>query len=298
LEELDLNIFPDIPKSTWEDLARKQLKGQDPISALGWKSDTHLELNPYYDQSDTEALNYLSDFFEASKIIEWKLYEQVDVINSPTANQVILEALKGGCDGVILDISNEVQFGELLQNVLTDICDLNVRTDLSLENVPDYLNGFLITKNNSNAIVSSNESQVDSIVELLTKLSDEKYILRTASIDFFLEIASLRALRFLLFEELNTDPWSIDIHTHIPLHEKEDQQWFFNSTAGLASVLGGSSSISFSSAKGNVRTSRNVGNIIREESGIKQYTDQCGGSYYIESLTHKIIQRCKEIIKN
>ena len=58
--------------------------------------------------------------------------------------------------------------------------------------------------------------------------------------------------------------------------------------------MGGSHSVDFSTASGDTRISRNTGNLIREESGINTYSDQCGGSYYVETLTDKIIKKVTE----
>ena len=38
------------------------------------------------------------------------------------------------------------------------------------------------------------------------------------------------------------------------------------------------------------RITRNVGNLIREESKITEYQDQCGGAYLVEVLTDQIIK--------
>jgi methylmalonyl-CoA mutase N-terminal domain/subunit len=107
-----------------------------------------------------------------------------------------------------------------------------------------------------------------------------------------MEIATLRALKFLLKKSGH-----IHIHTHIPKHASDEHQWFLNTTAGLASILGGSHSIDFSTAIGDPRISRNTGNLIREESGIEEYSDQCGGSYYIEVLTDRIVKKVEEKLK-
>ncbi len=294
MKEIGLDIFPNVSKDDWIGLAKKQLKGDDPLQALSWVSESQIQLNSYYDQSDIEGLSSQVEFFRSLKPFSWKLYENVIVTDEASANKEAIESLTGGCDGIVFDVNEEIAFQILLENVLIDICDVSIRSSSELTKIPDDLNGFILSSNNSNAISSKQENQVTAIAEMLDSISDEQHILRNASTDFFLEIASIRALRFLLHERFGEVSNQIQIHTSIYPHENENQQWFVNSTAGLASILGGTNSISFHTSKGSSRISRNVGNIIREECGISQYQDQCGGSFYVEVLTNKIILECKK----
>ncbi len=297
LKELNLNIFPEVSKEDWIHLAKEQLKGDDPIQALSWLSDSHLEMNSYYDQTDLEGLSGQIDFFQSIEPFNWKLYESVEVDDAKSANKQALEALSGGCDGVIFSIKDKIDFNALLSNILVDICDVSFHASSQLEDLGD-LSGYIISDDRSTAITSVDQkNQVGSITSIIKTISDEMHILRNSSPDFFLEIASLRALRFLLFDHFGEQSNQIQIHTTLLPHPDENQQWFVNSTAGLASILGGSTSINFHTAIGSTRTSRNVGNIIREECGIRQYSDQCGGSFFVEALTNRIIQACKSDLK-
>lgn len=298
LKEINLKDFPSVSKEEWRVLAKNQLKGEDP-AALSWDIDNGLSADPYYDSSDLEGLDYLQNFFKGFSPFKWKLYEEILVGDEITANEEALEALQGGCDGVIFNLIGQADSKILLKNVLSEICDISIRsTKQSLENdlsLSSSQAGFVYSNATKTALsIEENETQVGAIVKALQTIDAESHILRVASQDFFLEIASIRALRFLLSEIIGKDPWTIRIHTKVPLHPENDHQWFLNSTAGLASILGGTSSVNFTTAQGNSRISRNVGNIIREESGISTYTDQCGGSYFVDRLTHNIIQECKK----
>ena len=298
MKELDLNIFPQVSKEDWIDLAKKQLKGADPIEELSWLSDGHLKVDPYYDQSDIENLSSQIDFFKSIKPFCWKLYEQVAVSEEGEANRSAIQALTGGCDGVVFIATSSLEYELLLTDIQPAICDVSLQTPLALDVVPDALSGYVLSGSKSTAVLSKNsESQIDCISAILKQLTTEQHILRTSSCDFFLEVSAIRALRFLLKDYLGKDPEEVQIHTTVPLNDDENYQWFLNSSAGLASILGGTSSISFSTAKGVSRTSRNVGNIMREECGISEYNDKCGGAYYVEVLTHKIVEACRDRLK-
>lgn len=288
MEDLDLSIFPKVGKQRWIELAKSQLKGLDPAEKLGWTNTDATQLQAYYDASDTKELTYLKDFFQNITHHAWKLYERVKVNSESSANKDAIEALMGGCDGIIFDLAS-CKFSErLLEDIDTTICDISIINAGKKPTLPD---GYTYRMTDSNSVFKNQGINSDQIVASINQVSNEKYLHRIANTDFFLEIATVRALRYLLDER---GMGRIHIHTQIPVHNSEDHQWFLNTTAGLASILGGSHSVDFSTSSGDSRISRNIGNLIREESGITEYTDQCGGSYYVEVLTDHIIQAAKK----
>ena len=298
MKELNLNSFPSVTKTEWQELAKKQLKGTE-LSSLNWTVSSPIESGPYYDNSDTHQLKYLTKFFEEQSPFQWKLYEQIKVSNDEQGNAEALEALAGGCDGVIFEIENEVNVELLLKDIILDICDihfLDPHGKLEMDHLPKNIQGVVISKQPIQELLPPEDS-INFIINALQDLEPSQVIYRSISGDFFFDIASLRALRYLITEVKELDPFSIHIHSHIPQHPSLGHQWFLNTTSGLASILGGSTSLGFSTAQGNPRISRNVGNLFREEAKINEYTDQCGGSYYIEWLTHSIIQECKKRLK-
>ncbi|MEQ8904954.1 methylmalonyl-CoA mutase family protein [Ekhidna sp.] len=289
MKDLNLDIFPATNKEQWKQLAEKQLKGADPDRELTWKNNAEINLEAYYDTSDLDDLKYLQDYFEGIGSHKWKLYEEVEVDDEKNTNKNILKALMGGCDGIILKVNEDVDFESALKNVDRDICDIAIRSSKSFD--LRGINGFLSAPEGNCFESPISTNPISQISSILKGLSDKTHIYRTAYSDFFLEISSLRALRFLLNRS------DVQIHTNVPKHKSDEHQWFVNTTAGLASILGGTHSIDFSTVTGDSRISRNTGNLIREESGIEEYSDQCGGSYYVEVLTDRIIQEVKEKLK-
>ena len=288
LKELNLDIFPQINKDQWKKLAENQLKGGNPDDQLMWKNDAQINLEGYYDQEDLRGLEYLNDFFSKLRPFRWKLYEEVDGGDSKKANEKILNALMGGCDGVILSIQNPDSLDMALKDVDRNICNISVRSEKHMDF--EGLTEMMIMPEGNTLVAQEKQNPVDQIAEILQG-ENSAFIYRNAFSDFFMEIAALRALKYLLHEKGRGQS---QIHTHIPKHSSGEHQWFLNTTAGLAGILGGSHSVDFTTAIGDPRISRNTGNLIREESGIEEYSDQCGGSYYIEVLTDKIIKSVKE----
>ncbi|WP_424962010.1 methylmalonyl-CoA mutase family protein [Ekhidna sp.] len=291
MKELNLDIFPEISKDQWKKLAENQLKGADPDDKLKWENSAGISLEGYYDTDDLEGLEYLNTYFSQVKSHRWKLYEEVAVKMEKQANKQILNALMGGCDGVILSIKNPDLLNGALNEVDRNICDVSIRTNEPINQ--EGFSGMMIMPGGNCQLVEETQNPINQLIDVL-KGEDQNFIYRNAFPDFFLEIATVRALKFLLDE---TGRKNNHIHTHIPQHQSDEHQWFLNTTAGLASILGGSHSIDFTTAIGDPRISRNTGNLIREESGIEEYTDQCGGSFYIEALTDKIIRSVKEKLK-
>lgn len=290
MKDLNLSVFPKINKSEWLKLAESQLRGDDPREKLQWKNQADISLEPYYDSSDLEHLSYLEDFFSSVPSHRWKLYERIKIEDPKEANRSAIQALMGGCDGIIFEFKQTFDEDVLMKDIDAEICDISFIGSAQMAKELEQTTGMHIHPRKTNTFQSTeNQGPVEQIFEILSTAESVKHIHRTAFPDFFLEIASIRALRYLLSHQPD-----LRIHTNLPRHSSDEKQWFLNTTAGLATILGGSHSVDFFTATGDSRISRNTGNLIREESGIDEYTDACGGSYYIEVLTDKIIKEVAE----
>ncbi len=133
--------------------------------------------------------------------------------------------------------------------------------------------------------------------------------------NFFMEIAMLRAARFLWHELISQfnpkNPKSTMLRTHVQtsgwsLTEQDPYNNIIRTTLeALAAVLGGTQSLhtnSFDEAVGlptdfSARIARNTQIIIQEESQICHAIDPLGGSYYVEALTDGIIEEARKIIR-
>ena len=132
--------------------------------------------------------------------------------------------------------------------------------------------------------------------------------------NFFMEIAMLRAARFLwtdLMKQFNPkNPKSLMLRSHCQtsgwsLTQQDPYNNIIRTTLEcLAAVLGGTQSLhtnSFDEAVSlptdvSARVARNTQIIVQEESQVTRVVDPLGGSYYIESLTNSIISEARKII--
>jgi methylmalonyl-CoA mutase len=132
--------------------------------------------------------------------------------------------------------------------------------------------------------------------------------------NFFMEIAKLRAARYLWAKLLQPfepkDPRSSMLRTHCQtsgasLTEQDPYNNVVRTTIeAMAAVLGGTQSLhtnAFDEAVAlptlsSARIARNTQLILSEESGITHLVDPLGGSYFIESLTHSLVNEAEKLI--
>jgi methylmalonyl-CoA mutase len=133
--------------------------------------------------------------------------------------------------------------------------------------------------------------------------------------NFFMEIAKLRAARFLwaeLMQQFNPkDPMSLALRTHCQtsgwsLTEQDPYNNVIRTTIeAMAAVLGGTQSLHTNAldeaialpTEHSARIARNTQLVIQEETGITKVVDPMGGSYYVESLTQALIDKARAEIK-
>ncbi|MEM9895212.1 MAG: methylmalonyl-CoA mutase family protein [Bacteroidota bacterium] len=284
----DLSDFKHASKSDWELAAARQLKHDDPSGLLSWSNTEGIPIAPYYDRSDLVDFEHLRDSFLGGVSHEWKLFIDISSDDEKLANDKALKGLMGGANGIIFRGSTNADLSILLQSIDTDICQISfINQSLSIPSTTAF--DALHTQNVSNIVFLDHELPlVSQIKGAVKRAENHKYIFRKANEDFMLEIAALRALRFLLYKRGHQ---TVNIHTEIPKKGSEQDQLFLNTTAALAAVLGGSNSISCPAGLGGERIALNVGNIIREEVGLENWTDPLRGSYYLENLTHTLITK-------
>ncbi|HLG45511.1 MAG TPA: methylmalonyl-CoA mutase [Reyranella sp.] len=132
--------------------------------------------------------------------------------------------------------------------------------------------------------------------------------------NFFMEVAKLRAARFLWaelikpFEPKKADSLSLRTHCQtsgVSLTEKDPYNNIIRTAyEAMAAVLGGTQSLhtnSFDEAIAlptptSARVARNTQLILQHETGITKVVDPLAGSYYVESLTASLIAEARKLI--
>ncbi|MEO3427264.1 methylmalonyl-CoA mutase [Pelagibius sp. CAU 1746] len=133
--------------------------------------------------------------------------------------------------------------------------------------------------------------------------------------NFFMEIAKLRAARFLWAELMEQhfqpkDPRSLMLRTHcqtsgVSLTEQSPYNNVVRTAVeALAAALGGTQSLHTNALDEAValptpfsaRIARNTQLILQEETGITKVVDPLAGSYYVESLTASLVEEARKLI--
>ena len=133
--------------------------------------------------------------------------------------------------------------------------------------------------------------------------------------NYFMEIAKIRALRVLfynvikLYQADHFNPGEIRIHSESSVWTKTLYDPYVNmlrnTTEAMSAVLGGCNSLSISafddtfsqSTDFSKRISRNISNLLKEESYFDKVSDPTAGSYYIEELTDKLVETGLEVFQ-
>ncbi|HEY4375780.1 MAG TPA: methylmalonyl-CoA mutase [Acidimicrobiales bacterium] len=133
--------------------------------------------------------------------------------------------------------------------------------------------------------------------------------------DFFMEVAKLRAARLLWHRVMSEfepkNPKSLMLRTHcqtsgVSLTALDPYNNVIRTTIeALAAVLGGTQSLhtnAFDEALGlptdfSARIARNTQLVIQEETGVPHVVDPLGGSYYVEALTNDLVDKAWELIQ-
>ena len=133
--------------------------------------------------------------------------------------------------------------------------------------------------------------------------------------NFFMEVAKLRAARFLwaeLMSQFNPkDPRSLSLRTHcqtsgVSLQEQDPYNNVIRTTVeAMAAVLGGTQSLHTNALDEAIalptpfsaRIARNTQLVLAEETGITNVVDPLAGSYYVESLTGSLITEARKLIQ-
>lgn len=148
------NTFSKSNKEMWKQAASKEIDGADPFEKLIWETSDQIKYYPYYDHTDGKHLEYLKkiqqtvgedSFFGANA---WLSVPCISINENREANQLALEHLANGADGVLFFLTASSNLSELLHLIEWPHCSLFFRTSENIllqKNLPD-----VISKNNFN----------------------------------------------------------------------------------------------------------------------------------------------------
>lgn len=328
-----LDQFPDSGLPEWEKAAIEELKGGNPWEKLSWKKDG-LEVKPYLDASQTgihppPLLNPSDDLFRGPRA--WHNMQSVYVKSTSVANQMALESLREGADGICFVVSGEISWEDLLQGIDWSICTLcfiSRSSECSPATLSDYIRKKYASVKLQGAWFSTSPEtvsglssgilfpQLSSPIEELTQgfttalqIQEVPHAISlTLETDFFLEMAKLRSARTvhaLLLRHFGQEH-PLLLHARSlawpsPTYDPHSTM-LKHTTSAMAAVMGGCDLLSLeedpTGGAMTRRIARQVSNLLREESHFGRVADPVAGSYLVEDLTRQISSAVWDNLKN
>ncbi len=317
----------------WIQAAAKEIGLENPMEALAWQISDIKNLKPYYYPSEIKEKNnpqlHVSDN-EWYGARAWQNMPLLQVTVAKEANQLALQLLESGADGIIFDLNQQsFSFSDLLNNINLPYCSVGfIHAD---ENSIAQFNSFIQEKNwqhenlNGFFILSQPEFLKNNIQPVAgikkgfsfscpnvkndiatfineIKTHKEKYQQQNALVislqatdNFFLNVAQVKAIRFALEHTL-----SIPNRVHVTATQwtKENFQphanLLQNTIHAISSVLGGCDYLTVLPEDESQQTFRrialNVSTILREESHLNKVADASAGAYIIDAMVEEILQ--------
>ena len=298
--------FPNVSKAEWLAKVEKDLKGK-PLESLNWQIQGEGKVfSPFWhgeDLTDTYPAinNYRSEPCKSGIAI--------NVEEPAKANKQILDLLNKGANALLLfsdKLDVVAEKDHILDGVLLDLVDVYFQTNLPNEELfsPKFP---VYSSMNTDKIDSSLEVR---FAELLRQanlgLANGETAIPTfweeATDDYFLSIASLRALRLCYAQVAEAYGAPPDCHLTVdPWTKNQDKYGGMISMSAIctAAIVGGATTIFVSTGDTDDegekaflrRVALNSMNVLHHEAHLNMVTDPAAGSYYIEALTNTIAEK-------
>lgn len=180
------NAFPKADREGWRIAAAAETNDADPIKSLQWGIDRDLLFLPIYDKIDANELQYLQKFIiqpTANSYAEprgWNNLPNITVTNEKAANQLALEYLATGADGVLFTVENaSIDLIQLFEKIEWSYCFVSLAlTPLALPALTQ-LKKIIAQKKYDPAVVSGIlfwKAVPDAADELVHQFAEEKKI--------------------------------------------------------------------------------------------------------------------------
>ncbi len=121
--------FPNADKTKWQKAALSEIHG-NVIESLQWET-SNLRFDAYYDQTDLSKIKYLNNFLLQDNATEysgprsWSSIAHVPLNEDAIANQLALDHLKNGADGIVFNLPNRsTDFNVLLEKIEWPYCTI------------------------------------------------------------------------------------------------------------------------------------------------------------------------------
>lgn len=296
----------------WKARVQKELKDKPYEDFLVWKSLDGFEIEAWQNQLP-ENLPQIKPNAQP-----WKSLEPVYETDAQQANEAALAALMSGAEALWFEKSFQGAAAEVATNKIdTNIAPVFIKHMSFTDSHQDLLrkgesvafeagkmqliNGLRLRQRGANAVTEI-ALTIAQALEIGQQIGFETPMIFKLGYGsgFLTELAKTRALRWLWQSILAnenqeiTNPEIIACNLQIGYaHNDEHTNILRATTAGLSAVIGGAQYVMIEpwnkawneSDKMAKRISRNIHNLMRDESKLDKNLNQADGSYFIENLT-------------
>ncbi|SOE19803.1 hypothetical protein SAMN06298216_0305 [Spirosomataceae bacterium TFI 002] len=292
----------------WQQQVQKELNGK-AMGELEFNIDSNLKIDP--------LRSYLYDSTEKTEVAPLPQSDNLSYlrIHSEAENSLVLDALKGGADGIYYEFQKTFEIASLdsllkgvFGQMIFQVFDIE-ESQFSKEAFESKLQAlefekekyFVLDNSNKYTVDFSSGEVLEPIVELLRRILKEgafpqEPIIVKPTQKFFVNISALRALRVLLMNlEENIVPKILLIKESSNSEGDFNQNLIEFTTDTLSSSIGGADFISlkpFSNHPDQLSSLRNIPNLLHLESELTGHYDGVEGARSLDFMVDKI---CEEV---
>lgn len=308
----------------WKERVLKELKDKPYEDYLTWQSLDGFEIEAWQNQlpSNLPQIKPLAE--------PWKSLEPIYETDAQMANESALAALMVGAEAIWFEKSfqgaaaqvasnkidtniapvfiKHVTLHDTHQNLLRNGEDIEIKLDKT-----NLINGLRLRQRGANAITEIALTIAQGI-EIGQKIGFDKPLIFKLGYgsSFLTELAKTRALRWLwqsILKHENQEvknPEIIACNLQIGYSKNDEHTNILRATAaGLSAIIGGAQYVMIEpwnkSWKSNdskaKRISRNIHNLLRDESKLDKNLNQADGSYFIENLTVALAEKTWSLVQ-
>ncbi|GAB5539154.1 MAG: hypothetical protein Salg2KO_12570 [Salibacteraceae bacterium] len=316
--------FQSINQSDWRAQVDKELKGKSYDDFLIWKTQNGFDIESWQQELPTTIPA------PPLKVDPWKIMEPISETDAQHANKMALDALNNGAESIWFDKSFKGAAAEVVCNQIDQsiapvfINESNVYDAYKpflkrgVEwNLPDagtiLLDGERFRERGASP-VHELAILISQVIELNRHATKVEVLIKTAmGSSLLMEIAKLRALRWLIDSVNENMQNTVDYPRFIASNlssfysiNDEYTNLLRATNSALAGVLGGADYICVrpwdKQWKGgnpfSARISRNIQNLLKEESKLDKSFNPMDGSYFVENLTNEIARCAWEKVRS
>jgi methylmalonyl-CoA mutase len=141
------DVFKSADRSDWQKVAQEELNGADPVEKLIHKGNG-FNIEPYYDRKKGSApaplLSDSGNSFLGSR--SWHNCPRIDGTDVSKMNEMALDHLKSGADGLLFELPSEISFEMLLKGIDWTYCSLNFLAKKNSAHLSASLKEFISKK--------------------------------------------------------------------------------------------------------------------------------------------------------